>query len=146
MDKWVDKQAVNKELYVTEIKSFNRILGMFGKPTSRLLKTGSGKGKWPGVWRWLKGNRRGALYNKASAVQRGGSRALRRPEAWRKGRGKDNELTKEDRQQGKARRDMKSKENAEESKCNQWSLLLFSTEDVLFFPYPTWGNQHWFSY
>ena len=45
MDKWVDKQAVNKQLYVTEIKSFNRILGIFGKPTSRLLKTGSGKGK-----------------------------------------------------------------------------------------------------
>lgn len=45
MDKWVDKQAVNKQLYVTEVKSFNRILGMFGKLTSRLLKTGSGKGK-----------------------------------------------------------------------------------------------------
>lgn len=105
---------------------------MFGKVTSRLLKTGSGKGKWPGVWRGWNGDRRGTLYNKASTAQCGGKRALRWQEAWWKGWVEDKELTKEDRQQGKAGRDMKSKENAEESKRNPRSLWLFSTEDVLF--------------
>lgn len=106
---------------------------MFGKLTSRLLKTGSGKGKWQGVRRWLEGGQEEVLSTtKPPLPNVGGRGVLRWHEAWQKGWGKDNELTKENRQQGKARRDIKSKENTKESKCNQRSLWLFSTEDVLF--------------
>ena len=43
---------------------------MFGKLTSWLLKTGSGKVKWYGVWSWLeRRERRCDLYNTASTAQ-----------------------------------------------------------------------------
>lgn len=62
------------------------------------------------------------LRTKPPLPNAGGRRMLRWHEAWRKGRGKDNELAKESRQQGRARRDVKSKQNTKESKCNQRSL------------------------
>lgn len=98
------------------------MLGMFGKLTSRLLEDRFWEREMTGSVKGLEWGQTRHSLQQSSAAQCGGSGALRRQEAWRKGWVEDKELTKEDRQQGKAGRDMKSKENAEESKRNPRSL------------------------
>lgn len=68
-----------------------------------------------------------------------GKRALRRQEAWRKGWAEDKELTKEDRQQGKAGGTWRAKRTPRNLNVIR-GVYDFSAQKMCFSPYPTWVN------